>query len=316
MAKKQTKKKVNFIIYSCLTVAVVLFSIFSSLSENGYLSFDFPRWSDFGTALGMQDQVNKSPLSIHYIDVGNADCILVKSPQGNVLFDAGETDDEGTILQYLRKQKIKKIDYVIATHPHADHIGSMPKVLKSFEIGEFIMPEMPEEIMPTTQVYKDLLSTITNEKIKMNYAKPGRVINLGDLSLKLLTPLDKYEDINDMSIVTKLTYKEFTALFMGDAGTQVEKDIMNKYPESELNAQVLKVGHHGSAYSSLKEFIKAVGAKYYYIPCGLNNKYKHPSPETLSTLKEIKGEVFRADYNGTIIVLSDGNETRVVSENK
>lgn len=314
MAKRKSKKKVNIIIYSLVIALIAAFALLSSLSDNGYLPFDFPRWSDFGTIFGKQDVIDKSPLSVHFIDVGNADCTLVKSPRGNILIDAGEQDDEATIIQYLRKFKVKRLDYVIATHPHADHIGSMPKVLKSFEIGEFIMPRMTEKIMPTTQVYKDLLQTIKDRNIKAEYAEPGRIIKLGDVSLKLFSPLREYENINDMSIVTKLTYKSFSAMFMGDAESDVENDLLSKYNKSEFKAQVLKVAHHGSSSSSTKRFIDAVGAEYYYVPCGVGNKYGHPSAETMDTLKAKNGSIFRADYNGNVVVLSDGERVNVINE--
>lgn len=315
MATKQSKKKVNIIIYSVILAFLATFAIMTSLSENGYLPFSFPKWSDFGTIFGYKDQISESPVSMHFIDVGNADCVLVKTPDCNILVDAGDKDDEGKIVQYLRKFDVKKLDLVIATHPHTDHIGSMEKVLKSFEVGEMIMPKMPEEIMPTTDEYANLVKTISANSINQTYAQAGRVITLGDTTLKLLTPLDTYDNINDMSVVVKLTYKSFSAMLMGDAGTDVERDIIIKYPKEELKADVLKIGHHGSAFSTSDEFIRLVGAKTYFIPCGVNNEYEHPAKTVLNTLKSIEGcEIYRADYDGNVVVLSDGENTTVLNE--
>lgn len=312
--RKARKSKINIIVYTVVILALALFAVFASLSENGYLGFDFPRWSDFKSIVGKTDEIKQGDVRIHCIDVGNADCTLIQSPNGNVLIDAGENDDQSTILQYLRKLDVSRLDYVVATHPHADHIGSMSKVLESFEIGEFIMPEMPEKIMPTTEVYKKLLQTVSDKKINMKYAEAGRVIKLGDMTLKLLTPLDEYDDINNMSVVVKLTYKSVTALFTGDAEHEVEEDMLKQYGASELKANILKVGHHGSYTSSSKAFIKAVGADYYYIPCGTGNSYGHPSKQTMSTLKQSGGIIFRADYDGTVVFLTDGEKVSVVNE--
>ncbi len=308
------KNNINFLVYTVIILAIASFATLATLSENGYLGFDFPRWSDFGTVFSKIDDVEESEVRVHFIDVGNADCTLIESPEGNILIDAGESDDKSTILQYLRKLDVGKLDYVFATHPHDDHIGSMAKVLESFEIGEFIMPEMPEALIPTTDVYQNLLQTISDKNINMQYAEAGRIINLGDLTLRLLTPLDEYDSINNMSIVIKLTYKSFSVMLTGDAEQTVEKDILETYDASELKADVLKVGHHGSATSSSEAFINAVDADYYYIPCGTGNSYGHPSTETMNTLKDAGGAIFRADYDGTVVFLSDGENVSVVNE--
>lgn len=242
-------------------------------------------------------------LVVHYMDVGQADSILVQLPDSkNLLIDAGDKSSSTKVVDYIKKLNIKKLDYVIATHPHEDHIGGMLDVIKTFEIGQIYMPK----VVHTTEVYKNLLLGIQSKGLKISDSKVGvKIIDSQDVKLTILAPSSgSYSELNDWSVVTKLTYKSNSFLFSGDAALTSENEMLKN--KEVLKADVLKVGHHGSKTSTGSEFLKAVSPKYAVISVGKGNSYGHPTQETLNRLAVSKVEIFRTDIAGTIIAKSDG----------
>lgn len=242
-------------------------------------------------------------LRVSYIDVGQADSILIQIPNGkNVLIDAGNNGDANTITSYLKKQGVSKLDIVIATHPHEDHIGSMDTVINTFGIGQVIMPKKDS----TTQTYKDLIAAIQNKGLKITEAKAGLKLDLGaEVNALLLAPNStSYEDVNNYSAVLKLSYGTNTFLFDGDAQEQSENEVVNA--GFNLKADVLKVGHHGSHTSSSTAFLAKVQPKYAVISVGKGNSYGHPAQTTIDKLANIGAKIYRTDQSGTIVVESDG----------
>ena len=239
-------------------------------------------------------------LKVHFLDVGQGDSIFIELPTNEtILIDASIKDASNKIINYLREENVSKIDYVFATHPHSDHIGGMSAVIKAFDIGQIYMPKA----VTTTKTYENLLLTIKDKNLKIKTAKAGNtIIDTDDLKLVVLAPnQDSYESLNNYSIVLKLTYKEKSFLFMGDAETLSEKEITG-----DVQADVLKVGHHGSRTSTSQAFLNKVNPSYAVISVGLNNDYKHPHQEVIDRLEKKNIKIYRTDQNGDIIFTTDG----------
>lgn len=243
-------------------------------------------------------------LKVHYIDVGQGDSILIQVNNKNILIDAGTGESTPKLISYLKNQNIKGFDYVIATHPHEDHIGGMADVIKDFNVSKFYMPKKVAD----TKVFLNMVKALKSKNIKANVAKSGVNLSIGpDASLKMLAPNgSNYESLNNYSAVLMLTYKSKKFLFMGDAEKLSENEILDS--GSDVACDVLKVGHHGSNSSTSKEFLDKVTPKIAIISCGKNNDYGHPHKATLTNLKKHNVKIYRTDIDGTIIIKSDGNE--------
>ena len=242
-------------------------------------------------------------LKVSYIDVGQGDSILIQTPGGkNVLIDAGNNGDATTIVTYLKAQNISRLDYVIATHSHEDHIGSMDTVINTFDIGKVVMPKESSN----TQTFRDLMTAIANKGLKPIEAKAGVKLDMGsEIYAELLAPNSSgYHDINDYSAVLRLVYGKNSFLFTGDAETQSESEMLHL--GSQLKVDVLKVGHHGSRTSSTAAFLKLVAPKYAIISVGKGNSYGHPTQEALGRLGSVGATIYRTDESGTIVCESDG----------
>lgn len=299
---KNSKIKIIGVVLAALLVCSFIITYSSSLN----LPFDVPAWSDLFAQAGLTDNsvISHSPLSIHFIDVGQGDCILIKTQHASALVDAGERGRGEEVVQYLRNQNIEQLDYVFITHPDSDHIGGMPEVLENFKVSKFIMPAIKKEHMPTTKIFEKLLNTIRDRNIPAETAVLHEVFSLGDASLTVLGPISQTSKMNNMSIVLRVVLGENSFLLTGDAEAEEETEILKS--GFMLKADVLKAGHHGSNSSSGGDFLKAVNPKTVIVSCGRDNSYGHPSPESLQRFSQIGAEVFRTDRHGSIIVASDG----------
>ena len=239
-------------------------------------------------------------LRVNYIDVGQGDSIFIELPnKETMLIDAGEAYKSDSVINYLNNLGIKRIDYVVGTHPHTDHIGGLESVINTFDIGSIYMPNA----ISTSKTYEDLLTTISNKGLKVKTAKSGVVVlNEDNLKLEFIAPnSDNYSNLNNYSAVLKLTYLDNTFLFMGDAETLSEDEIT-----SEVKADVIKVGHHGSDSSSSVEFVKKVNPEYAIIMVGEGNSYNHPYQSIINRYLSMNAKVLRTDLDGNIICDSDG----------
>ena len=243
-------------------------------------------------------------LSVHFIDVGQADCILIRLPEDRVvMIDAGSNGAAGTILSYLEAQNIHRIDYLIGTHPHEDHIGSLDSVIDARDIGKIYMPRVENN----TKTFEDVLTAIQNKGLRVSTPVAGEfIVNEPEkgLTVQILAPNnERYSNLNNYSIVVRVEYYNTSFLFTGDAEELSEGEMLEK--GLNLSADVLKVGHHGSNTSTSDAFLEAVNPLYAIIPCGTGNRYGHPDGETLDKLADIT--VFRLDQTGTVVAVSDGN---------
>lgn len=286
--------------------------IFAVLDANGKLTY-----AQITSALGLSPEPVKSEaeLSVHYIDVGQGDCVLITAGDTTVFIDGGEYENAPEIASYINALGIKRLDYVIGTHPHSDHVGSLCYTIEDFEVGKVILPKLPNEIVPTTVTYEKLLGAISEKGMKITPAKAGTVYDLGGVAtLEILGPVsDEYDDLNNFSVVCMLTHGGNRFLFMGGAEYNSEKDIMNS--GANLSADVIKVGHHGSGTSTGKKFLSAVSPSYAVITVGAGNDYGHPHDSVCSRLEDNYIEIYRTDLHGTIVAESDGRDINFVTEN-
>lgn len=244
-----------------------------------------------------------NPLTVSFIDVGQGDSTFIALPNGQtMLIDAGNPQDSGTILSVIKKYGFSRLDYVVATHPHSDHIGGMAEVISAVDVGKLYMPKKSH----TTKTFENLVNTIANKGLSINTAKAGvNILDEGSLRIDILSPVsDSYSDLNDYSAVVKMVYGNTSFLFMGDAENSVEYELLNN--NTDISADIIKIGHHGSSYSSAESFISAVHPNYAVISCGAGNSYGHPHQETLALLQQKNINVYRTDEAGTITAVSDG----------
>lgn len=243
-------------------------------------------------------------LEVHFIDVGQGDSTLIKFPNGETsLIDGGTRKNGEKVVEYLKNQGVDKIDYLIATHPHEDHIGGLPQVIRTFHIGKIYMPDRTAN----TRIFEELLKTIEEKGLKINIAKAGDTLLIDEsLNYKVLAPnKDNYSNTNDFSIVTKIEYGNNSVIITGDAEKESEMDIIKE--GHNIKADILRVGHHGSNTSSTAPFIEKVNAKYYIISVGEDNSYGHPHKEVIERLGKTKGEILRTDKFGDIVFRLDGS---------
>lgn len=241
-------------------------------------------------------------LEVHFLDVGQADCTLIKCDGYTMLIDAGE-DDQGTKIQnYLKKQGVEKLDYLVLTHPDSDHIGSADVILTKFETGMVFMSDFEKE----TNIYIDLLQLMKDSQIEYLTPEVGDIYPLGSASFQILAPNDEYEDPNNTSIALLLTHGENSFLFTGDAEKSAEKDMLDN--GLNLAADVFHAGHHGSKTSNTEDFMDAVNPQYVVISCGADNSYGLPDAEVLNRFRQNGIKVYRTDEQGTIVVSSDGKQ--------
>ena len=253
-------------------------------------------------ASNQKKKTEASELAVHYLDVGQGDCILAACDGEYMLIDAGDNNQGTKIQNYLTKKGVKKLKYAVGTHPDADHIGGLDVILYKFDCGTVMMPDQSKD----TAAYRDVVDTMKQKGYRNTVPETGERFMLGSAECTVLSPGKKYEDANNNSIVLRVEHGENTFLFMGDAEEEAEADILKS--GADVKADVLKVGHHGSRSSSAKKFLQAVDPSYAVISCGEDNSYGHPHAETRNNLRAMGVDVFRSDEQGTIVAVSDGSK--------
>lgn len=298
MAKKK-KNKQN--LPKGISILLIIIAIFYSIYEKDIdKTFGLPVTETF------KETENTNTLDITYLDVGQADSILIQNKGHNMLIDAGNNEDGPLLVQYFKEQNITKFDYLITTHPHEDHIGGMDDIINNFDIEKIYMPD----VTTTTKTFLDVLEAI--EKKNMTYDVPNINQNfpLGNTLFQVIYTGNDKKNLNNSSIILKATFKNTSYLFTGDATSEVEKKILNK----NIQATVLKVGHHGSKYSTTTDFLNKVNPKYAIISVGKNNSYNHPNQVTINKLEKKNIEIHRTDQEGSIFLKSDGKTINITSK--
>lgn len=248
-------------------------------------------------------------LSVHFIDVGQGDSILIESSGHYMLIDAGENSKGILVKNYLYDLGVKKLDYLIGTHPHSDHIGGLDDIIKAFEIDKIIMPD----VVHTTKTFEDVIDAISDKNLKITKAITGNTYNLGDASFTIIAPNSStYDNLNDYSVGIKLINGNNSFIFTGDAEKASEKEMLNS--GIALSADLLKLGHHGSSTSNHKDFLDRIAPTYAVITVGADNSYGHPHDEILQEMMDRNIQVFRTDIQETIIAHSDGKSITINKE--
>ncbi len=241
-------------------------------------------------------------MEVHFIDVGQGDSTLIKCGDQAMLIDAGD-DSKGTAIQnYLQKQGIKKLDYLVLTHPDADHIGGAPVIITKFDIDRVFVSNYEKD----NRTYEKLIQALDYKRLKYTTPEAGTEYSLGTASITILAPNKIYRNPNDSSIALIVQNGSNRFLFTGDAEEAAEKDIVEY--NGDIEANVYQVGHHGSRTSTCEEFFQAVNPEYAVISCAEGNSYGNPSAQTLNTFRMNGVKVFRTDEEGTIVAVSDGTK--------
>ena len=261
------------------------------------------------------EQETSTDLIVHFIDCGNADSTFVELPDNKtMLIDAGNNNDGQDICSYIQNLGYTKIDYLIGTHPHEDHIGGLDDVINAFDIGNIYLPRIPSAYVPSTKTYETVLTAISNKNLSITSPVAGqKIVCEGITIVEFMNTIDNVfsENINDYSLVMKIEHGENTFMLCADAEEMTEKEILNKVDKFYLQCDVLRVGHHGSYTSTSDAWLSAVDPTYAYIPCGIGNEYEHPHDVILQKLTKKNITYYRADKDGTVIFTSDGTSLNI-----
>ena len=250
----------------------------------------------------------KGTLAVHFLDIGQGDSIFIELPNSQtMLVDAGENYYGEGIINYIYDCGYEKLDYLVATHPHSDHIGSMSYIVRHMDIDAVYMPK----VSTTTKTYENLLDSISKKGLKIKTAMAGtRILDIDELEIVILAPVEIYEDdLNNCSVILKITYKDRSFLLTGDAEKKEFEDVY-----LDMSADVLKVAHHGSSTSTTEEILEKIKPEIAVISLGEDNEYGHPHTSTLKLLNNIECDIYRTDEDKTVKISTDGENLEVETD--
>lgn len=254
-------------------------------------------------------QTSQIGFAVHFVDVGQGDGAIVVCDGRTLVIDGGTAENGAKMVEYLQNTlHVSKVDFVIGTHPHADHIGGLPDVIRACKVKKLYSPVDEFEAKP----FETMKRAADDKKLKITVPQAGQSFSLGRAKVEFLAPLGIYDNVNDLSLVVRITYGQTAFLFTGDAERPSEYDMTDS--GEDLSATVLKVGHHGSNTSTSYVFLRQVMPAYAIISCGKDNAYGHPHEEVLSRLADEGATVYRTDECGTIVCRSNGAKVTVRTE--
>lgn len=255
-----------------------------------------------------------SILYAYFVDVGQGDCIFLRSPSGKtMLIDCGEYSEYEAVESFLEEQNVSKLDVVVATHPHSDHMGGMRLIIQNYDIGTFYMPDKEH----TTNAYEKMIEHLLEKDVDTVFATAGNSIDWDDeVEAMILSPIEgvKYSDLNSYSIAIRFEYGEMSLLVAGDAERDAEELMLERFTPDELRSTVFKASHHGSSTSNSEEFLNAIDPECVVIQLGANNDYGHPHEEVLDRFFELYVDIYRNDIHGTVLVELTKQDYNVICE--
>ena len=267
---------------------------------------------DIGLGGTRESDVVDGTIEVFVLDVGQADAILIKAEEGNILFDSGDLDTKYELVDKLNSLGVSKLEYAIFTHPHADHIGGADVVISTLDVVNIILPVVAEDDIPTTKVYERMITAIENDgDINVIAAEPDDEYSVGEVKMKILAPNSaSYKDLNNYSVVVRVDFGATSFLLTGDAEDVSEEEMLARYPASELKCTFYKAAHHGAAESNTAEFLSAVRPEIIAISCGEGNSYGHPHTEAMERFENTGATIYRTDIDGTLKFTSDGTTVK------
>ncbi len=293
MAKKRRSSKKR----QPTWVSVVIILILSVVAVYNYIKENTPV------------EVSDGEIAVHTVDVGQGDCTIIVSSKGNIIIDAGTSESEDDLRNYVKKLGITEFEYAIFTHPHEDHIGGADMIVNEFEVKNVIMSNATS----SSATFDRLLTAIEQSDANVIEAISGEKYSIGDANFTVLAPNDNsYSNLNDYSVVIRFVYGNTSFMFTGDAESLSENEILDAYPASSLRCDVLSAGHHGSSTSNSEDFVHAVDPDVVLISCGKGNSYGHPHKEVINLFDKLGAKVYRTDLESSIVIKSDGNTVSVI----
>lgn len=305
MKEKRKKSLFAALIAFCVVCSLAAACLPGGAANTWQRVFSFFGLSDFSAA------ADSAPLSVHVLDVGKADSILIECNSKYLLVDGATADRGDSVVAYLKRHGVKSLEAVVNTHPDEDHIGGLANVLQAFPAARYLCPDVPKQLIPSTEEYRRVQEILSRKKIQTEHPAAGEAFRVGGMLVQVLGPVAPGEDTNNNSIVLKLTYGTVRFLLMGDAGEAEEQTLLSS--GRDLSAEILKVGHHGSATSTSQKFLDAVRPKYAAVSVGYDTS-KLPKLSVLGRLKDAGVAVFRTDVSGTLIFMTDGKNITVKTE--
>lgn len=283
-----------------LLAIVIIFSFFPSFKSLSRYVLDDKLIN------GLPSVIEDYPLNIHFMDVGKADAIIIRLDDETIMIDAGTPNKADEIEIYLKKLGVKKISHFFLTHPDSDHIGAAADVISLFDVEKVYRPLIREEILEESNETEAISLSCEETGTEKLYAYAGDEFSFGELKLEVLGPVGEHVEVNDYSLVIRLTYKNISVLFCGDVERRGEKQLVSKYG-SKLRSDVIKIAHHGSNSSTTADFLEAVSPKYAVISTGKDSN-NLPKPKVLKRLTASGVTTYRTDLHGSVVLSTDGDE--------
>ena len=297
--KRRRRKKKSYAGPIWTTTIILVMALLAFLFGQNYLDEEEPQETT-------PPVVSGDTVEFHFIDVGQGDAALIRTAAGDVLIDASTNSAEGDLMAYLDSHGVTTIEYAVFTHPHEDHIGGADMVINSYNVKRVLMPEKEHN----SKTYTYMMDAIERHGCDLILSEPDYTFTVGEVTFTVLAPLGtSYTELNDWSVVLRAEYGATSVMFTGDAETESEGEMLERYLSSgKLDCDVLKVGHHGANTSTSDAFLEAVSPDYAVISVGEGNTYGHPTAQILTKLEGAGIPIWRTDLHGSIVFVSDGGE--------